>query len=408
MENKKVINKIGLIGVYLYGLSSVVSKAGINLGMGLMLIASIFFIKDINIKKIDKSLLYFLGLILLIPIFDLFSPGGIKSSLISLEKSYRFLPLFLVPVFLTDIKKIKYFMISISVSILINCSYGLYLQKIHNWKISRYYSFTDIMNSAHCLTALSFVVLALIFISYKEKNRVNFSIFLGIYFLNLFCILLGNTRGSWLAFIGATIWCIIVFLDWKKSLAILFGIVLSITFMLNSQTFSKNKYISRFKSIERINDSSPKIRLLMWEAAKDIYIEHPLFGVGKDNGSDYYLKKLDENNSYERLEIGKNSLKKIGRSANPHNMYFDNLVNMGGLAFLWLGYLGYLFIEQIRFISKNKDNKKYLYLIANLGITVSFYITGLTESAWNNLWKRNVFLIGVAIYISIKKIKIKE
>jgi len=96
---------------------------------------------------------------------------------------------------------------------------------------------------------------------------------------------------------------------------------------------------------------------------------------------------------------------KIGSSANPHNMYVDNFVNMGSLAFLWLGYLGYILIEQIKYILKNKKTEKYFYLMANLGITISFYITGLTESAWNNLWKRNVFLIGVAIFVSLKKIE---
>lgn len=414
MNKGKVIENVGLIGSYIYGISAVVSKAGINMGMGIMLLSSLFFIRKFSLKKLNKELVYFLILILLIPVFDLLSPGGVKSSLVSLEKSYRYFPLFLLPIFLKSLDKIKYFMFSLVFSVLINCSYGLYLQKIHNWKISRYYSFTDVMNSAHCLTALSFIVLALVFISYKEKKKINLVIFTGIYFLNLFCILLGKTRGSWLAFIGSLIMCIIIFLDWKKSLAILIGIILGLTFMLNSESCSKNKYINRIKSIEniknieRIKDSSAKVRLLMWEAGKDIYIENPIFGVGKDNGSKYYLKKLDENNSYERLGRGKNALKNIGSSANPHNMYVDNFVNMGSLAFLWLGYLGYIFIEQIKYIIKNKETKKYFYLIGNLGITVSFYITGLTESAWNNLWKRNVFLIGIALFIALKNIREKN
>ncbi|MGO3801494.1 MAG: O-antigen ligase family protein [Fusobacterium sp.] len=405
MNRNKIVENLGLLGICIYGVSTVVSKAGINIGMGIMLLSSLFFIKKFSLKKLNKELKYLLILILLIPVFDLLSPGGIKSSLISIEKSYRFFPVFLIPIFINDLKKLKYFMYSIGLSILINCSYGIYLQNKYNWKINRYYSFTDVMNSAHCLTALSFIVLALVFISYKEKKKINLVIFTGIYFLNLFCILLGKTRGSWLAFIGAIIMCIIIFLHWKKSLTILIGFALGLIFVLNSEYFSNNKYINRIKSIENVKAASPKIRLLMWEAGKDIYIENPIFGVGKDNGSKYYLKKLDENNSYERLGKGKASLRKIGSSANPHNMYVDNFVNMGSLAFLWLGYLGYILIEQIKYILKNKKTEKYFYLMANLGITISFYITGLTESAWNNLWKRNVFLIGVAIFVSLKKIE---
>lgn len=394
---------LGLLGACIYGVSAVVSKAGINIGMGIMLLSSLFFIKKFSLKKLNKELKYFLILILLIPIFDLLSLGGIKSSLVSIEKSYRFLPVFLLPIFLNNLNKIKYFMYSIGASILINCSYGIYLQNKYNWRINRYYSFTDIMNSAHCLTALSFIILSLIFVSYKKKDKVKLVVFTIIYFLNVFCILLGKTRGSWLAFIGAIIMCIVTFLHWKKSLTILIGFALGLTFVLNSEYFSNNKYVNRIKSIENVKAASPKIRLLMWEAGKDIYIENPIFGVGKDNGSEYYLKKLDENNSYERLGKGRASLRNIGKSGNPHNMYVDNFVNMGSLAFLWLGYLGYIFIEQIKYILKNKKTEKYFYLIGNLGITVSFYITGLTESAWNNLWKRNVFLIGVALFVALKK-----
>lgn len=402
MNRNKILENLGLLGACIYGVSAVVSKAGINIGMGIMLLSSLFFIKKFSLKKLNKELKYFLILILLIPIFDLLSLGGIKSSLVSIEKSYRFLPVFLLPIFLDNLNKVKYFMYSIGASILINCSYGIYLQNKYNWKINRYYSFTDIMNSAHCLTALSFVILSLVFVSYKKKDKLKLVIFTGIYFLNMFCILLGKTRGSWLAFIGAIIMCIVIFLHWKKSLSILIGFALGLTFVLNSEYFSNNKYVNRIKSIENVKAASPKIRLLMWEAGKDIYIENPIFGVGKDNGSEYYLKKLDENNSYERLGKGRASLRNIGSSGNPHNMYVDNFVNMGSLAFLWLGYLGYIFVEQIKYILKNKKTEKYFYLIGNLGITVSFYITGLTESAWNNLWKRNIFLIGIALFVILK------
>lgn len=403
MIKREVLKKnIGLAGLYLYGFSLMVSKSGINIGMGLMLIGSLFFLKKFNLKKMDNSLKYLLVIIVLIPVVDFLSLGGLESAKITLEKSYRFLPVFLIPIFLKDMNILKKFMFSIVLSILVNCIYGLYIFKINNWNLNmRYLSFTDIMNSAHCLTALSFIVLSFGIILYKEgRKKTSFFIWI-IYSLNVICIILGQTRGSWLAFIGVFILFIIFNLN-KKIIAII-----SIALMCGGIYASNNKtvkeiYISRGKSIFNVKSASPNIRIIMWKSAIEIYKENPIFGTGKDNSSKYYLKVVSQNKGYNKLHYIEN-LKDVARAGNPHNMYVNAIAEMGSFAFILFIYFAYLFIEQIKLLLKTKKESLDRWIIsASVGLFSSFLISGLTENVFNNFIKRNILYLSIVIFIFIK------
>ena len=60
MDFKEKINLMGVAGVYLYMLSSVTSKAGINIGTGLMVLSSLFLMKNLKKDYIEKEQKYFL------------------------------------------------------------------------------------------------------------------------------------------------------------------------------------------------------------------------------------------------------------------------------------------------------------------------------------------------------------
>lgn len=411
MDFKEKINLMGVAGVYLYMLSSVTSKAGINIGTGLMVLSSLFLMKNLKKDYIEKEQKYFLFLIILIPIFDFFSPGGWNSTKITLEKSYRFLPLFLAPIFLDSLKKIKNVLFLLAISVGINCIYGLYLYKEKMWNFTlRYQSITTYMDSAHILTSLSFLILPFLIIQVKNK-QIKSSCFLGsIYILDLICILLGQSRGAWLALIGTMIIFLFFSLNKKIFLIISIIIILLSGILIKSENLNNNQYIRRFKSIKEIDDDSPKIRLLMWEASVEIYKNNFIFGVGKDNSPKYFLQYFDKNDSYKEVtESGINMMKSVAKSGNTHNMYFENLVNMGslflGLLLFWI----YILIEQVKFLIKlKKDNEYFWIILGTVCVTFSYYLTGMTEAAWGTFFKRNIYLVGLIIYFSIKKIKFEK
>ncbi|MGL5058068.1 MAG: hypothetical protein ACRC6A_11985, partial [Fusobacteriaceae bacterium] len=93
MKYKDKIEKIGLIGVYIYGASLITAKGGLNIGLAMMTLSALFFIKSFEWKKVEKEYKLLILILLLIPIFDLFSLGGLKSAKKSISQMYRFLPL---------------------------------------------------------------------------------------------------------------------------------------------------------------------------------------------------------------------------------------------------------------------------------------------------------------------------
>jgi len=403
---KEVLDKIGLIGIYIYGGSLITSKAGVNIGMALMTLASLFFIKNLKFDKIEKEYKLLLLILLLTPIFNILSPGGFESAKETIGQSYRFLPLFIAPIFLISKERIERFMYFISASVLVNCLYGLNLYRLKKWNFStRYQSLTNYMDSAHALVGLSFVILTLIILEVKNKNYKKMYYLLPVYSLNLICILLGQTRGAWLAFLGGNLIFLLLSLNKKILLAGLIGITL--IFGFNYKKIENNRYVKRFKSIgDTKKDDSNKIRLLMWKASTEIYLENPVFGVGKDNSSKYYLEYFDKNNSYSKVNkwsVG--MMKSVAKAGNPHNMYFKNLVDNGLLVVLIVGFWLYILFVLIKATLNNEKNQDvyWLYLMS-LSMIIAFYITGLTESSWGNFVKRHVYLVAVIIYISNNRV----
>ena len=76
--NKNIYNKIGELGVYIYTLSLFISKSGVNIGLGFLALVLLFYLWDkrkINLTTEEK---YILVILVLLPIFSLFSAGGIS------------------------------------------------------------------------------------------------------------------------------------------------------------------------------------------------------------------------------------------------------------------------------------------------------------------------------------------
>ena len=117
--NQSIYNKIGELGVYIYTLSLFISKSGVNIGLGFLLLAFLLYLWDrrkINLTTEEK---YILVILILLPIFSLFSAGGTHSFQRALEKSYRYLPIFFIPLFITSERVIKIILSLFSLSIFI-------------------------------------------------------------------------------------------------------------------------------------------------------------------------------------------------------------------------------------------------------------------------------------------------
>lgn len=415
-EEKVVL--LGYIGVCIYGVSILIKRNILNIGLGILVISSLFFIKKFNFKDLNKINKGFLILILITPIFDFFSPGGLESAMVSIQKSYRFLPLFLAPIFLKTFKQIKGFMVCISISVLINCFYVLNVYRKLNWNFDiRYETLPGVQDSSHCLLGLSYVVLALILIAYKEKNKLFTLFFSFIYIFSLFIIFISKTRGAWLGLFFSMFFFLSIILDKKViiTLVISFTLLLTGIVSLKKEAIINNMYYQRLTSIKNTKSASPRIRLMLWEAAFDIWRENPIFGVGKDNSPEFYVEYFEKNIDKVKKSLpdkdSQEALFDIAKAGNTHSMYLDNLVNMGLFSFYWIGLMIYIFLCQIVKsikLKKDLDSKKFIISLSSLGITIAYAITGVFGSAWGNFLTRHVFLIGLIIFISINSLEGKK
>lgn len=159
---KKCGEKIGLIGVYLFAFSLMISKSGMNLGLGLMILGSLSFIKNFNIREIEIEKKFLFLLLILYPVFSFLSSGGVNSSLIALDKTYRYFPLFFIPIFLNKEKEILNVISCICFSVIINFINGMIIYSERNWNLKlRYESFgNNLLDDAHMFAMLSFLILA--------------------------------------------------------------------------------------------------------------------------------------------------------------------------------------------------------------------------------------------------------
>lgn len=408
---EKYIDKFGIFGLYLFALSLLISKAGINIGIVVMTLSSVFFIKKFEMKNLEKEQKFLLLALIGIVIIGIFSDGGLKSAEISLKKSYRYLPIFLGPIFLNTKQRIENFLLFFSGSVILSFIKGMSIYKERNWNFTayRYESFTEINDGSHILAALSFLILGYIFYLYLKNKKEKILYFFIVYVLMIIPIILSQTRASWLALLAG----IIIFagmINLKKAVVFL-GIMGVLVFPLSKTEFYKNNnYVKRFQSIKNIKSDSPKIRLILWESCINIYKENPITGVGRDNSPKYFLEDLEKNNKYE--EVGnKDMLKQIAIAGNPHSMYFTALAEEGIGAFLLFYFWSYILLKEILVafkLKKNNENMWCFFIIGCVCATCSSYVSGMTEDSWRTFWRANMYVFTYVVYLSSKKYLLKN
>ena len=408
--NQNIYNKIGELGVYIYTLSLFISKSGVNIGLGFLALAFLLYLWDKRKIRLTTEEKYILVILVLLPIFSLFSAGGTHSFQRALEKSYRYLPIFSIPLFITSERVIKIILSLFSLSIFISFINGIFFYKKLKWNFNaRLISFSSHpLDEAHILAMGSLLLLALIIYNIKFKKYKELPIYLLAFILALIALVMTQGRGAWLGFLGGLF--VVVFLLMKnKKLFIVAVILVGVLGVgaVTSKGLENNRYIKRFESIQNLEDTSNKIRLFMWESSIDMFKNNLPFGVGRDNASKYALEYMEKNNKYDEMKWNgaKAHLKEIAGSGNLHSMYFTTLAEEGILAFPFIGMFLFILYRQFRYcIARERDLNFYL-VVGTMGMLVAFLVGGLTENVWREIWKSNMLVFSLGLYLSRVKSK---
>ena len=397
--NQNIYNKIGELGVYIYTLSLFISKSGVNIGLGFLALAFLLYLWDKRKIRLTTEEKYILVILVLLPIFSLFSAGRTYSFQRALEKSYRYIGLFFIPYFLYKDRVVKIVLSLFSLSIIISFINGILYYKKLKWNFNvRFLSFSsNTLDEAHILAMGSMLILVAIVYYIKERKYIFTSLFTFTLILAVSALVMTQGRGAWLGF-GAGLFVVSFFLFKSKKIFIAITIL---TLLLgyggiNSKTLENNRYIKRFESIKNKDNS----RILLWKSGIEMYKANPIFGVGRDNAGVYSLEYMKNHFKGQKPNYFSKKMMELAGAGNLHSLYVTSLAEEGILSIPFIGMFLFILYRQGRYcITRERDFNFYL-VIGTMGMLVAFLIGGLTENVWREIWKSNMFVFIVGLYLS--------
>ena len=252
-------------------------------------------------------------------------------------------------------------------------------------------------NNNYMLLCIELLILPII-ITYILNNR-QISLKLKVFFYSSFFIILPaiifqNTRIIWIGLFLSFLLILFLSIKSKKKLIILIFSFLLIIFSIFQISPASTQ---RFNSITNLNyeNQSNSERLLMWQSSINMFIEHPLFGIGIGNFQDQYM-------SYYRSSLSRET------PVHPHNNFLFILSEsgiVGGISYLL--FFIYLYYNTIKTYFKNKNTISLAYLSCILAYTINTFTdcvfcgNGLEKLTYIFWFFTGVYLV-LNNYISIK------
>ena len=409
MIKQNIYNKIGKLGIYIYTISLFISKSGISIGLGFLILAFLLYLWDKRRISLTVEEKYILAILILLPIFSLLSVGGSYSFQRALEKSYRYIGLFFIPLFLQKDKIVERVLSLFSLSIVISFINGISFYKKLKWNFNiRLISFSsNPLDEAHIMAMGSMLVLVAIVYYAKEKKWL-YTLFYSLTFiLSLIALVLTQGRGAWIGFVVALFIVLFFLFKSKKNFVIA---MLAISLLgygaINSKVLENNRYIKRIVSINSKNDNSNKSRILLWQSGIEMYKSHPVFGVGRDNASEFSLEYMKNHFKGQKPNYFSKGMMQLAEAGNLHSLYITSLAEEGILFFSFMGMFLFILYRQVRYCIGRERDINYYIVVGTIGMLVAFLVGGLTENVWREIWKSNMLVFIIGLYLSrIKNIE---
>lgn len=210
----------------------------------------------------------------------------------------------------------------------------------------------------------------------SNKYRVFFGSVLG---LSVVALLLNGTRGAWIAVVLTLLFY--GFFILRKNPKYLFGLV-AVLIAIGMLMINVPHFKHRIDTITDTKYRSNSERLLMWHSAWNMFLDHPITGVGIGNYEKAYQEQYISPNAKERTQ------------SHAHNNFLQVLADRGIIGFLGFNYLfGYILYSSYRRYTKTKN----LWGMAVFLVTISLLLQGLTEYNVGNsaVIRMYWFLIGL-------------
>lgn len=349
-----------VVNLFIFAFSCSISKALTSTSGGLI---CLFWLIKLIITKEYKFRISSIGLPFIVFIVGILISGidAWNSKTGDTLGKFLLLALFYFAVINTkiELKTIKHISIVTLMSMLISSLYGLYQH--YYLRITRISSFCGPLAFGNLLgIAMLFTVSFMLWGETKKSNKAILLFTTLLFGLNL---LFTQARGAWLGFLGALF--LLLWLKNKKLLIFLatFCIILLLTL--------PPVYVERFySSFDISDDSSNQTRLALWKAAVQMFLDHPINGVGIGNYSNICKTKYTQG-------------KDLATTVHAHNNFLHYMAEMGIIGLLSLTWL---MLAALRLLyqnyKQNPDPNWRLFLLASFCGLIVFNIQGLTENTF--------------------------
>ena len=96
----------------------------------------------------------------------------------------------------------------------------------------------------------------------------------------------------------------------------------------------------------------------------------------------------------------------LAGAGNLHSLYITSLAEEGILFFPFVGMFLFILCRQIKYCMSRERDFNFYIVAGTAGMLVAFLVGGLTENVWREIWKSNMLVFIIGLYLSrIKQLK---
>ena len=342
---------------------------------------------------------------------------------------WRFMPSIMI-IYVCDIKKIvNKILYAVMFGFMLDCLYAIY-QGVFVYKVNIAFGrAAGFVGHPMTLAGWACILLPvlLVFVFQKDlckKTRLGCG---ALFVLGCIALVFNATRGAWLSLAVVLPLIMLPFVLRNRKL---FMTSVSLVLLAGVMLFNTPSFMKRVDSISDGNNWSNASRFIIWNTAYDMFVEHPILGIGlgqfgpvfkskfivndktEKEAAEYrkYLKnKKEKKLTSDQKKISKSELNKLASSNrekwqkdmlrklnHAHNNFMQMLAENGIIGFF--GYVfafGYVLWHNL----KKYLNDRNPYALMIVGSTTALKLQGLTEYNFGNSSVMKIYWLVLACLI---------
>ena len=202
------------------------------------------------------------------------------------------------------------------------------------------------------------------------------------------------SRGSWLA-VAVAFLVMVFYINLKRAVAAVSVLVVAVGLMVAVNP----DIVDRVKSAADTNSESTTARFQLWRANWQMFLDHPVLGVGYNQNEPLAAEYFD------KMGVASDAFK-----GHAHSNYFQFLSSTGLTGFLlYMFFVGfYLFITHRALrVARLKEGWLCGFVLGAMGAQIVMHIGGLTECTFKGAQLNHLFMFTLA-GLSVATIKLAK